>query len=403
MRHLLPPAIAVFVVLAAAPAAGAATVERRCVVGTSGSECNPEPLVVTAAPGETNTMAFGVEDTTLFVRDSGTPPVPGTGCTRDDAQTVRCDIAPGTSVGTGNSVRPFRVEIFAGDGNDRIDASGITALVEELRVEGGDGDDVLTAAALAPPDVFLLRISVLDGGAGRDELIGSERADVLFGGPDGDDVKGGAGDDTLDGDGSENGPFGDDVLDGGTGRDTLDYSSRRAAIAVNLATGQGGQAGESDRVLGVENVRGGKGRNVLTGDGRANRLVNASAGSACGGGTDAIRPKFLRGFPLVPADCERVQIGSDFDAAQPSVLRRKRGIRLRLYPLTSIEARIDVRLGRRVVARRSVDILGAPRRRTVRLPLTRAGRRASFSAGTLRVRFRRPGRAPVGFRVALGD
>ncbi|MEO8290717.1 MAG: Calx-beta domain-containing protein, partial [Gaiellaceae bacterium] len=109
----------------------------------------------------------------------------------------------------------------------------------------------------------------LDGGDGNDQLFGGPGNDVLRGGKGIDIIGGDAGDDTLDG------GLQLDVMDGGDGaNDTADYSSRSAAVNVNLNIGGGdGQVGENDDVAGtIENLRGGSGADVLVGHSGNNRL-----------------------------------------------------------------------------------------------------------------------------------
>ena len=92
-----------------------------------------------------------------------------------------------------------------------VAVSGLKALVhitgaepnnDALIVQGGDGNDVVQATALAAGALKLTE----DGGNGDDVLLGSHGNDILLGG---------AGDDTLLGEG------GLDVLDGGTGNNVL--------------------------------------------------------------------------------------------------------------------------------------------------------------------------------------
>ena len=73
-------------------------------------------------------------------------------------------------------------------------------------------------------------------------------------------------------------PDGNDTFDGGAGRDTTDYQnrdnlSRFTVLSLSAAgvAGNDGEPGESDTMT-AENIRGGIGRNVIQGDGGANRL-----------------------------------------------------------------------------------------------------------------------------------
>ena len=100
-----------------------------------------------------------------------------------------------------------------------------------------------------------------------DALIGNERPNELYAG-DGDDVLiGGAG---------------ADFLQGGKGIDLVDYTDSDTGVRVNLTTntGEGGHA-MGDVIADVENVIGSLYRDILWGDGNANRLFG-------GGGNDEL-------------------------------------------------------------------------------------------------------------------
>ena len=68
-----------------------------------------------------------------------------------------------------------RLTVNALNGDDTVDASGLSADAIPLTVDGGNGDDVLT------------------GGAGDDTLLGGNGDDVLIGGPGQDALDGGRG------------------------------------------------------------------------------------------------------------------------------------------------------------------------------------------------------------------
>jgi Ca2+-binding RTX toxin-like protein len=144
---------------------------------------------------------------------------------------------------------------------------------------GTSGDDAI--AALAGDDE-------VSGGAGNDTIDGGE-GDDLIDGDEGDDIlKGGAGDDELIGGAGNDvlsGGSGDDLLDGGEGIDTADYSGDTAGVTVDLAAGQvfGDDAG-SDELLGIENVIGGAGDDILIGNDEANRLVGGLGDDVLKGG-----------------------------------------------------------------------------------------------------------------------
>ena len=92
---------------------------------------------------------------------------------------------------------------------------------DRLRVNGNGGDDIVSASTGA-------MTLTLDGGDGDNVILGGPGPDTLIGGPGFDDVKGGRGDDTASmgayfdrfswapGDGS-------DTVDGGPSRDSLSF------------------------------------------------------------------------------------------------------------------------------------------------------------------------------------
>lgn len=113
-------------------------------------------------------------------------------------------------------------------------------------------------------------VNVFYGQSGRDRLEGRGGADRLLGEDDDDTLVGGADGDTLD---------------GGAGIDTASYEGSRAAVQVNLGSGRatGGDA-TGDRLLSIENLRGGEGADQLIGDTGANRLEGMGGDDVLGGG-----------------------------------------------------------------------------------------------------------------------
>jgi hypothetical protein len=108
---------------------------------------------------------------------------------------------------------------------------------------------------------------------GIHKIIGSNFADVIRGSIFSDILLGGGGDDIL----RSMSRFDDaDVLDGGAGSDWADYSLKTTAVSVTL-NGEndvivtvGGMA--EDTIRNIENLLGGSGNDVLTGDSQANEL-----------------------------------------------------------------------------------------------------------------------------------
>ncbi len=193
------------------------------------------------------------------------------------------------------------------------DAQGDTLSGIE-NIVGSAGDDTLTGDSGS---------NVLSGGAGHDYLYGLGGSDTLLGMAGDDHLYGGDGDDTLsggDGDDFLYGEAGNDVLrgnasvghntlDGGAGDDTLYgedgvdwmiggthatlgdtayYGNSATNIVASLATGMGtGGAAAGDTYVGIENLTGGNGNDILIGDGGANKLTGNSGNDILEGGAGA--------------------------------------------------------------------------------------------------------------------
>jgi Ca2+-binding RTX toxin-like protein len=109
----------------------------------------------------------------------------------------------------GNDQLYARGELYGGEGRDRIVASGPSVL------DGGEGDDVLTASN---------SIDFLRGRAGNDLLQGRGGNDRMDGGEGNDRIEGGYGNDTMvgaEGNDTMFGGFGDDFIEGGSGADLI--------------------------------------------------------------------------------------------------------------------------------------------------------------------------------------
>jgi VCBS repeat-containing protein len=146
------------------------------------------------------------------------------------------------------------VFVDAGEGNDRIDASGFRG--GHLTVSGGPDDDIIIGS---PGN------DILSGDAGNDWISGNAGDDTLSGGEGSDRLFGETGNDWLSG-----GP-GDDLLDGGSGSDTADYSTAGGPVDANLSRWRavdlgGGTAIGFDMLKNIENLRGTTFADVLTGD-----------------------------------------------------------------------------------------------------------------------------------------
>jgi hypothetical protein len=177
---------------------------------------------------------------------------------------------------------------------------------------GTSGDDVIVA--LGGDDTVTGRAGRdrICGGLGNDSLDGGEGADVILGGPERDYLVGGGGPDQLDGgpgrdglsDGEGNdtvwGGPGDDVFHTGPGTNTIHGDDgddlilvERGANTVDGGTGidwvdfQAAPTGQTVRLAdypGVENVRGSRYGDTITGNGSANQLLGEGGNDSIWGG-----------------------------------------------------------------------------------------------------------------------
>ena len=370
-------------------------------------------LVFRAAPGERNDLTVVVTaDRSVTVRDATATLTAGTGCRLLDARTARC-----ASGGRDGAIESGSVAL--GDGDDRVAATVPRAAGwGALGLSGGAGADALDASAarnVADPKSSEGAVGIA-GGAGNDRVTGSPGDDDLSGGAGDDSLAGGDGDDLLLGDDDGSRTLGRDAVDGGPGRDTMSYEGRRTPVRVDLARPAGaGASGEGDSLRAVENATGGRARDVLLGDARANTLQGSAtlfphrgagdtlsgrggndelldfggasrlSGGAgddelagtdardalrCGGGRDKVTE--TEGT-LVPRSCDRLV--TDDHAYGPFVVRGGAAFVHVRTVARGAECRVTLTLRskRRVVYGRAA----LRRTRRVRIPLTSAGRRAA--------------------------
>ncbi len=295
-------------------AAGAATA---FVTRTEPDEYAPEGVVrsitYAADPGETNEVTITSDRVSrprpvvpfrwgngiLHIRDPGAVITAGAGCTAVSLHRVTCgESAPDEAYPDEELI------VFAGDGDDFVDATGVAFSSEyntAPRLDGGDGDDVL-----------------LGSDAGSEWLIGGSGNDLLRGGGDGpkglgdcyicgqNNLVGGPGDDRLVGGPGQDvlsGGEGADILDGRGGtRDEADYGDSPGPVVVTLDDRLGnGRAGENDHIRNVEWVYGSKFGDRLVGNAGANRLYGQRGADVLSGrrgndwlhggaGGDVLRP-----------------------------------------------------------------------------------------------------------------
>jgi Ca2+-binding RTX toxin-like protein len=121
-------------------------------------------------------------------------------------------------IGTNNARLTGVEEIIAGGGNDIVDLTSQQFSYGDVKVSGGEGDDVLWTSS---------GNDILQGGAGKDNIDGGTGNDVLNGGADADLMFGGLGSDVfefgslLD---SKNGAY-DTIADFTSGQDKIDLAA----------------------------------------------------------------------------------------------------------------------------------------------------------------------------------
>jgi Ca2+-binding RTX toxin-like protein len=201
-------------------------------------------------------------------------------------------------------------ELYGGIGDDTLDGgSGNDSLYGDFgedtldggigddTLEGGLGDDSLTggdgedtvdySSGTSGVHVDLTAGTAEGEDFGSDTLdtienvVGSLGHDILIGNSSVNELEGDVGDDLLIGAG------GGDTLIGGTGTDTASFAEATSSITVDLAAGtaSGTEIG-SDSLDSIENVIGGAGDDVITGDSGANELTGGAGDDTLDGGAD---------------------------------------------------------------------------------------------------------------------
>ena len=213
----------------------------------------------------------------------------------------------GNDVVTGNGAANV---INAGDGNDVLN--------------GGAGNDQLIGGSGIDTAVFssannrvnlnstgwqntgdgrdrLVQIENVNAGGGNDRITGNKGANVL---------NGGAGNDVLNGGG------GNDQLIGGAGVDTAVFSGANNRVNLNSTAWQVTGDGR-DRLLQIERVNAGAGKDVVTGNRFANVLSGGSGNDVLngGGGNDQLigGPGIDRLKGGLGRDTFRIQKGAGYD------------------------------------------------------------------------------------------
>jgi Ca2+-binding RTX toxin-like protein len=113
----------------------------------------------------------------------------------------------------------------------KVTLAGTEGALDSLTVNGLGGNDTINASALKAGQVNL----TINGGAGDDQIIGSQGADLVNGGQGNDTALLGAGDDTFvwnPGDGS-------DTVEGQAGNDTLLFNGSNANEKIDISANGG--------------------------------------------------------------------------------------------------------------------------------------------------------------------
>ena len=261
MRFLVAGLALLVVALAAAPAS-ATTVRLSKERSTQrGIGIVEGTAVVRAQRGERNRLrvtASGRRDRALTISDRAGVRA-GRGCRQRSRQTVTCPTS---------NLETLLVKVSLGA---RADTARLQGLFGDFRVDAGRGADRVRSWSGGS----------LDGGPGNDVLraVGGE-----FIGGLGDDVMiAGRGDSSFIAERSQDGS---DIMRGGPRkRDSVDYSRRRAGVRVDLAGDRDdGAPGERDQLVGIEDLAGGRGDDVLVGSGGANSIVTGDGADVAIGG-----------------------------------------------------------------------------------------------------------------------
>jgi Ca2+-binding RTX toxin-like protein len=185
--------------------------------------------------------------------------------------------------------------VTANGGDDQIDGGlGADILTGNLGADtilgglgadqingGGDAGDTASYADHVQPVILDVDAEVGDDGGAEDGAAGARDTVLgmqnLTGGSSNDTLTGSAVSQTLDGQGGNDlldGGLGADLMLGAAGVDTVTYASRAAQVFANLDTlADDGEAFEGDALSAVENLIGGAGDDILTGDGLSNTLT----------------------------------------------------------------------------------------------------------------------------------
>ena len=184
-------------------------------------------------------------------------------------------------------------QFFGGPGDDSLYGAGGVNLLD-----GGYGTDTVTYATVGGAvSASLLNsigtvvatgsaVAATDAYAAIENLTGSSFNDTLGGDGLANTISGGGGNDSITGSGGNDlllGGSGNDTLDGGEGIDTVSFAQASVAVTASLLTGTATGEG-SDTLTGLEDIIGGNGNDVLTGNTEVNRIAGGPGNDTLNGG-----------------------------------------------------------------------------------------------------------------------
>jgi Ca2+-binding RTX toxin-like protein len=265
----------------------------------------------TGADGADNLTGGAQTDTVTYATRTSSLTADADGAAGDDpdGDTIAVDVENLTG-GSGNDKLTGNGSpnvLSGGSGNDTLEGGASTGADGADTFIGGantsTGDTVSYAARTAAitadadgvvgddtdGDTVGDDIENLTGGSGSDNLTGNASVNTLRGGPGtGNDTLSGLAedDDFFGGTGSNTGADGADVFiagSQGTGGDTVSYVSRTGAITASIG---GALDTDGDNIQSaIDNVSGGSGNDVLTGDADPNELRGNGGNDILAGGT----------------------------------------------------------------------------------------------------------------------
>jgi Ca2+-binding RTX toxin-like protein len=182
-------------------------------------------------------------------------------------------------------------DTLTGDANANVIEGGLG----NDTVTGGFGNDTASYAGASAGVTVSLGLQGVaqntiaagtDTLSGFENLLGSAFNDTLTGNAAENILSGGAGDDTLNPGTTATGLS--DLLDGGEGSDTASFAGYTAGVTATLNGANDGTASVNGAAIAslrsIENLRGGDGADVLTGDANANIIEGGLGDDALNGG-----------------------------------------------------------------------------------------------------------------------